>query len=440
MAAAQAARLPALQPQSFPIVPRALILGGGVAGLSAALSLADQGFHCYLIEGQPRLGGMAQQLHFTLAGQYAQEFLSRLTAQVFGHPNITVSTRGRLVRFAGHCGQFRSTVRQQTNAGFRDLHLEHGVTVVATGAQRFRPEKRYLYGDDSRVLTQWELEARLQADTLTVKPAPRIIMIQCVGSREPEHPYCSRICCFEALKNAILVKNRWPLADVTILYRDIRSYGFQEEYYLAAKEKGVRFLPFEAANPPRVRAPRNQPLLVTMADELLGREIQLPADFLVLSNGIEPNPNSGPLAQLLGLQRTAEGFFLEAHQKLRPVEAASEGIFLCGLAHSPRNLPETISQAQAAAAAAARVLYQQTILSGDFTARIRAEDCRRCLSCLEICPVGAVSLGEDGKPVVHPETCRGCGTCAAQCPARAIAMNRVTESELSAQIQGLFSS
>ena len=229
------------------------------------------------------------------------------------------------------------------------------------------------------------------------------------------------------------------MVEVTVLYRDIRSYGFQEEYYLQAKEKGIRFLPFVSERPPRLQAPRRGPLLLTVWDELLAREIQLPADYLILSAGIEPQADSARISQILGLQRSVEGFFLEAHQKLRPVAAATEGIFLCGLAHSPRNLPETISQAQAAAAAAARVLYQQTTASGDYTALLAGEQCRRCLSCLEICPVGAISLGTDGKPAIHLEICRGCGTCAAQCPAQAISMSRLTESELAAQIQGLFS-
>ncbi len=440
MAVAQAKRLQPIQPRSFPIIPSALILGGGIAGLSAALSLADQGFQCYLIERQQCLGGVAQNLHFTLEGQNPQQFLLELKSQVFSHPNITVLTRSELVRLNGHCGQFRATVRQQTAAGSQQLQLEHGVIIVATGGKEFKPRKRYLYGEDSRVLTQLELEARLKAETLTLGPTPQIVMVQCVGSREPEHPYCSRLCCSEAIKNAILLKDRWSLAEVTILYRDIRSYGFQEDYYLRAKEKGIRFLPYAVERPPGLTAPRRGSLRVAVWDELLSREIQLPADYLILSAGIEPNSDSAQVSQLLGLQRSPEGFFLEAHQKLRPVEAVTEGIFLCGLAHSPRNLTETIIQAQAAAAAAARVLFQKTIFTGDYTALLRGEHCRRCLSCLEICPVGAISLGEDGKPIIHLETCRGCGTCAAQCPAGAISMNRLTESELAAQIDGLFSS
>jgi heterodisulfide reductase subunit A2 len=230
------------------------------------------------------------------------------------------------------------------------------------------------------------------------------------------------------------------LTDITILFRDIRSYGFQEDYYLQAKAAGIRFLPYTVDRPPRLNTPRRGPLEVTVWDELLAGEIPLGADYVILSAGIEPDADNAKLSQLLGLQRSPEGFFLEAHQKLRPVESATEGIFLCGLAHSPRNLPETVAQAQAAAAAAGRVLYQKRIFSGDFTAQLHEADCRRCLSCLAICPVGAISLGADGKPVIHPEICRGCGTCAAQCPARAIAMNRSSESELTALIEGLFSS
>jgi heterodisulfide reductase subunit A len=440
MAVAQAARLSPIQSQNFFILPSALILGGGVAGMTAALSLADQGFQCYLVERQSCLGGVAKKIFFTLAGINPQEFVQELQSQVFCHPNITVLTQSELLRLEGHCGQFKATVRHQTPAGIRQLLLEHGVVIVATGGKEYKPWQRYLYGEDNRVLTQLELEDRLQSQNLPMKPTSRIIMIQCVGSREPEHPYCSRLCCSEAIKNAIVIKERWPLTEVTILYRDIRSYGFLEEYYLKAKEKGIRFFPYTVARPPRLTAPRRGPLQLSFWDELLAREIQLSADYVILSAGIEPDADSAKISQLLGLQRSQEGFFLESHQKLKPVEAATEGIFLCGLAHSPRNLPETIAQAQAAAAAAARVLYHKTILSGEFTALLDQGNCRRCLSCLEICPAGAISLGADGKPVIHLEICRGCGTCVAQCPARAIAMNRLTESELTAQIAGLFSS
>ncbi|MBM4287922.1 MAG: CoB--CoM heterodisulfide reductase iron-sulfur subunit A family protein [Deltaproteobacteria bacterium] len=436
MAVARAHRLPPILSQTFPIIPSALVVGGGPAGLSAALSLADQGFHCYLIERRECLGGLANRLHFTLEGHNPQRFLHELKSAVLGHPNIDVLLESELMQLKGHCGQFRAMVRQQTASGTQVHNFEPGVIIAATGGQEIKPLQRYLYREDRRVLTQLELEALLRSDSSPLKPTARFIMIQCVGSREPDHPYCSRLCCSAAIKNAIVIKQRYPLAEVTALYRDIRTYGLQEEYYLQAKDAGVRFLPFGAESPPRLSLQGREALVVDLWDELLSREISLPADFVVLSTGVEPNPDGGRVAQVLGLQRSAEGFFLEAHQKLRPVEAFSEGIFLCGLAHSPRSLPETILQAQAAAAAAARVLYQRTIASGEMTASLHGESCRRCLSCLAICPVGAVSLGQEGKPTIHLESCQGCGLCAAQCPAGAIAMSRGTDAELAAQIDG----
>jgi len=434
MAVRQAACLEPLRLQKSLILPSALIIGGGMAGLTAALCLADMGFQCHLLERQQVLGGLARQLHHTLTDPQPLELLFEVLAQVQGHPNIRVYTGSDLVRIEGYCGQFRSTVRQRRSSGPQLLTLEHGAVIVATGGREFKPHGRFLYGEHPRVLTQLELAAHLQGETLELPPTPAIVMIQCVGSREPEHPYCSRVCCATAIKNAILIKRRRPLAEVVILYRDIRTYGFQEDAYLQAKDLGVRFVPYRPEHPPRLVVGRRRRLEAVVPDELVGGEVSLPADYVVLSAGIEPHPEASHVAQLLGLPRTGEGFFLEAHQKLKPVETATEGIFLCGLAHSPRNLPETISQAQAAAAAAARLLYQQARWSGEETASIAAGTCCRCLSCLITCPVGAIRLTPGGKPRVQTHLCQGCGTCAAHCPALAIQMNRCSEAELTALI------
>ena len=438
MAVHQARRLEPLLPQSSPILPSVLILGGGVAGLTAALTLADQGFPCHLVERQPFLGGLARRLQTTLAAPDPQRLLSELISQVRSHPNILVYTRSELVQVAGYGGQFKTTLLQRQDSGAARLQLEHGAVIVATGGREYQPHGHYLYGEDNRVLTQLELEAHFQAGSLTMPLAPAIIMIQCVGSREPAHPYCSRVCCATAIKNAIVIKKRWPLAAVTILYRDIRTYGFLEESYLQAKELGIRFLPYVPKRPPQVAVGPRRRLQVTVWDELVDEPLTLPATYVILSAGIEPHPETAHVAQVLNLPRSGEGFLMEAHQKLKPVETASEGIFLCGLAHSPRNLPETVAQAQAAAAAAARLLYQKTMVSGESTALIRAGACRRCLTCLAICPVGAIGLGTHGKPIVQPHLCRGCGTCVAQCPAGAITINRNSEAEVTAQIAGLF--
>jgi heterodisulfide reductase subunit A2 len=434
MAVSRAAALTPIQPQSFPVIPRALVLGGGVAGLSAALTLADQGFHTYLVEREGSLGGLARELYFTLEGPDPQEFLHELQAAAYHHPNIEVHIQSELLKLTGHVGQFRSTVRRVTMNGPQDRELAHGVIVLATGGREFQPRGRYLYGDDPRVLTQRELEGKINACDLDLPNVRQVVMIQCVGSREPDHPYCSRLCCSQALKNALLLKERYPLARITILYRDLRAYGFREAYYLKAKEQGVTFIPYEADQTPRVTAARRRPLTVWVADELLGQEVALPADLVVLSTGIEPAAGSSNLAQQLRVAQTLDGWFQEAHQKLRPVDSATEGVFLCGMAHYPKSLGETVAQAQAAAIRAAGVLFQTDLLASEIVARIASEACRRCLACVELCPFGAVAL-TDGKPAVSLEVCRGCGVCAAECPAGAIRMSRGAEPELAAQIK-----
>jgi heterodisulfide reductase subunit A len=434
MAVRRAARLKPLQPQSIPVTPRALVLGGGVAGLSAALTLADQGFHTYLVERENALGGLARDLFFTLEGQDPQEFLHEMQAAVYSHPNIEVHIQTELTQVKGHVGQFKSTVRRFGMNGYQERELTHGVIVVATGGQEFRPQGRFLYGQDPRVLTQRELEAKINFSDLDLLRVRQVVMIQCVGSREAEHPDCSRLCCSQALKNALLLKERYPLMEITVLYRDIRAYGFRESFYIRAKDKGVRFIPFEVARPPRLTAAKRRPLTVWVADELLGQDIPLAADLVVLSTGMEPAAGSEEVARQLRISQTLSGWFQEAHQKLRPVDSATEGVFLCGVAHYPKSLGETMSQAQAAAIRAAGILFQPELLACESVAIITPEKCRRCLACVQLCPYGAVQFAES-RPEVRPEICRGCGVCAAECPAAAITMGRCTGPELTAQIE-----
>ena len=434
MAVSRAAVLTPIRPQTFPVIPRALVLGGGVAGLSAALTLADQGFHTYLVEREGSLGGLARELYFTLEGPDPQEFLHQLQAAVYNHPNIEIHLQTELMKLTGHVGQFTSTVRRVTMDGVEERELAHGVIVAATGGREFRPQGRYLYGEDPRVLTQRALEGKINFGDLDLAKVRRLVMIQCVGSREPDHPYCSRLCCSQALKNALLLKERYPLMEITVLYRDLRAYGFREDYYVKAKDRGVTFVPFEAARPPRVAAAKRRPLTVWVEDELLGQEVVLPADLVVLSTGMEPAAGSERLARQLRVAQNLDGWFQEAHQKLRPVDSATEGVFLGGVAHYPKSLGETEAQAQAAAIRAAGILFQTELLASEMVAMIAPEACRRCLACVELCPFGAVALS-DTKPEVRLEVCRGCGVCAAECPAGAIHMSRGTEPELAAQIE-----
>ncbi len=433
MAVGRAAALLPIRTESFPVIPRALVLGGGAAGMSAALALADQGFHTYVVERENALGGLARKLYFTLEGPDPQEFLHELLAAVYQHPNIEVLLQTEVAQVTGHVGQFKTTVRRRT-LKVKERELTHGVILVATGGREFQPLGRHLYGEDPRVLTQRELEARINFSDLELAKVRRLVMIQCVGSREPDHPYCSRVCCSEALKNALLLKERYPLMEITVLYRDIRAYGFKESHYVKAKEKGVTFIPFDPARPPHLSAAKRRPLTVWVADELLGQEVGLSADLVVLSAGMEPAIGSGQLARRLRVSQTLDGWFQEAHQKLKPVDSPSEGIFLCGAAHYPKSLGEAVAQAQAAASRASGILFQTELVAGECVALITPEKCRRCLTCVGVCPFGAVALAEV-RPEVRPEVCRGCGVCAAECPAGAIHMSRVTDAELESQIE-----
>jgi heterodisulfide reductase subunit A len=434
MAVRRAAVLAPLEIRRFPVIPRALVAGGGVAGLSAALTLAHQGFHTYLVERERELGGLARKLHFTLEGHNPQELVAELQSEVRRHPNIEVLTQTELVKTQGHVGRFLSRVRR-SGGGREERQLAHGVILVATGGREFSPQGRYLYGSDPRVLTQLELEEKINDLDPVLDQARRLVMIQCVGSREPDRPYCSRLCCSEAVKNAILLKQRYPLLDITVLYRDIRTFGFREDFYQQAKEMGVEFMPFDPDRPPQVEAPRRRPLALRVWDELLDREVELATDLLVLSAGVESAPGSEHLARLLGIPQTPSGFFQEIHLKLHPMETVAEGVFLCGVAHYPKNLGEAVAQAQAAAGRAAAVLFQTELTGGELYAEIAAGKCRRCLSCVNLCPYGAIRLTPLGVPEVEAEACRGCGTCAAACPALAISMSRFTEPELLAQIK-----
>jgi len=435
MAVDRSLELTPLTPARYPVIPRALVLGGGVAGMSAALSLADLGFHTYLVERASQLGGLARNLRYTLEGLDPRELIQELEARIFWHPNVEVLTKAELLSVEGAVGRFWSRVRKVVKGERLERRLEHGVVLIATGGREIHPGESYLYGADSRVLTQLELEEKISSRDPDLDRARRIVMIQCVGSRSPERPYCSRLCCTEALKNALLLKERYPLADVVVLYRDMRAFGFRELAYQEAKARGVVFIPYDPERPPEVTTSRRRPLSVRVWDELLEETVTLPADFLVLSTGIEPAAGSMEVAHQLKVPTTTGGFFLEAHQKLKPVETTVEGVFLCGLAHYPKNLEEAMAQAQAAAVRAAALLFQEDVQQSEVCAVIQRQRCRRCLSCVKTCPFGAVMAEGAGPPEIRGELCRGCGVCAAECPAGAITMSRYTTGELMAQVR-----
>jgi len=424
MAVAKARRLRPIQRGTLDVEHQALVIGGGLAGMTAALSIAEQGFPVYLVERETELGGHLRHIYVGLDGTDPQQLLQETKERVSQNPRISVLLETQVEQVGGYVGQFLSTV--QSKDGLRS-ELAHGAVIVATGGREIEPQA-YGYGDLQGVITQRELEAELVGSGLgtpevgsskgAVLPNS-VVMIQCVGSRDEEHPYCSRICCSQAIKNALDLKRRNPQAEVVILYRDVRTYGFRERLYREARRIGVTFLEFDASKPPRVSRP-NGHLVVRVEVQPEGELLELAADRVVLSAGIEGDPNNERLSQLLKLPLTGDGFFLEAHVKLRPVDFAADGVYLCGLAHSPRAIDETIAQAQAAAVRAVSLLAKKELTATPIIASVNPRLCAACGVCVDVCPYGARVL-EPGMPYaeVVEVLCQGCGACVVACPNKA---------------------
>jgi heterodisulfide reductase subunit A-like polyferredoxin len=404
--------------QSFPqaITQRALVIGGGLAGMTAALAIADQGFETFLVEQQEQLGGNMRRLRYTETGARVADWLQRLEERVRTHPQLRVITGARVAGVTGYVGNFKTTVAR---SGAPDEVLEHGVFVVCTGADEYRPGE-YLYGQDPRVQTQTEFEAALDSDPAAAQSLGHVVMVQCVGSREPDHPWCSRVCCTEAVKNALRLKRENPRASVYILYRDMRTYGFKEALYRDARAAGVVFIRFDPETKPEVSV-RDGRLHVAVTDPVLRRRVGINADRLVLSAGIVPPASNHDLGQLLKVPLNEDGFFLEAHMKLRPVDFTTRGVFMAGMAHSPRRMPETVAQACAAAARACSIISNKELSTEAVVAEVNARWCVGCGVCESICQYEAARLDPaTGKSSVTAVLCQGCGACAAACPSEAI--------------------
>jgi len=424
MAVSKARTLRPIQRGSVAVVPRALVIGGGVAGMTAALAIAAQGFPVELVEREAELGGNLRHIHVGVGGSDPQLLLQETLARVTGEPRISVMTGAEVLEVAGYVGNYQTTVLR---ADGERVELSHGATVVATGGRERRPEV-YGYGELPNVVTQREFEARLNTPVDGGSGAsPRsVVMIQCVGSRDESHPYCSRVCCSEALKNALDLKQREPQAQVTILYRDLRSYGFRERLYRQARLAGVLFLQFDPGEPPVVTRPEAGPgrsaeqLQVRVIAQPGKEPVEITADLVVLSAGIEAEPGNASLSRLLKVPLTRDGFFLEAHVKLRPVDFAAEGIYLCGLAHSPRSIDETLAQAHAASIKVAALLAKKELAATPIIATVNPRLCSACGICVQVCPFGARRLepGEASAQVVDV-LCQGCGACVAACPNKA---------------------
>jgi heterodisulfide reductase subunit A len=430
MAIAKARRIQPLPEQHLPVTPRALIIGGGIAGMTAAVTVAGQGFECFLVEKSEHLGGNVKRLRFTLSGDDPRQIIRDLEEKVTSNPLIRVYTDTVIEDISGYVGNFSTSI--QTSDG-PEL-LEHGVTIVATGGTEHKP-RLYLHGESTQIITQIDFEERLTcSDEIT--ELNDIVMIQCVGSRGEDLPYCSKVCCAQALKNALKLLELNPQANITILYRDMRTYGFLEDSYQLAREKGVVFVTFEKERPPEVMEKEGR-VNVSFHDKILGEEVVLEPDLLILSVGIEPSPVED-LAKMLKAPLTSDNFFHEAHPKLRPVEFSLDGVFLCGVAHSPKPIPEVITQAEAAAGKACIPLANGTVSVEPIVASIDQDSCIGCGICESLCPYAAVRMVKMNKKKRAESisaSCKGCGICASHCPTLCISMGGFTNEQLMAQIR-----
>jgi heterodisulfide reductase subunit A len=429
MAVAKVSLQQPLKEFELPITKAGLVIGGGAAGLEAALGLANQGYQVHLVEKKDVLGGHARKLLHAWTGEAVQPYLEGLIRQVQDHPRIAVYLNGAVRAVTGFVGNFTSTI---ATSG-REVEVQHGTAIIASGGHSYKP-REYLYGQDPRVLLSLEIDQALREHNPLVTEAQAAVFIQCVGSRIPERPYCSRVCCTQSMESALQLKKLNPDMQVAVLFRDMRTYGLRENLYKEAREQGVLFVRFDPENPPQVAKAADGRLQVTVADSVLGIPLTLSPDVLCLASAIVVKDQED-LAQMFKVPLNNEGFFLEAHMKLRPVDFATEGVFVAGLAHYPKPLDEAIAQAKAAAARAAVVLAKDSIHAGGVVAQIDPERCVGCQACVGVCPFGAISYN-DRQDVceVNQALCKGCGTCAANCPSECITLLGFSHKQIYTQI------
>ena len=436
MSVARARHLEPLKEFDLPVNKTALVVGGGIAGMTCALSIANQGHEVHLVEKDTDLGGMARKIHDTLEGLDVQSYLHNLIKKVYQHPSVHVYTAATIMEATGYVGNFVTRVKSERGV----TEIKHGAAVIATGANVYKPVE-YLYGGDDRVMTHLELEEHINKGDEKVINAGSLVMIQCVGCRNEERNYCSRICCSESVKNALKLKKLNPKMDIYILFRDMRTYGFKEDYYREAANGEVKFIRYEPQERPEVVAGQSddgRPVLkVTAADYVLQNKLEIDANIVVLAAAVIPAEGSKEISQQFKVSLGQDGFFQEAHVKLRPVEFAADGVYLCGMAHYPKHITEVINQAYGAAGRVLTLLSHDTVIASGSVCEVDEKKCMGCEACVTACTYGAIESRETRqgkKAVVNPILCKGDGLCNAKCPTGAIQLKHFTDKGLFAQI------
>jgi len=421
MTVAKTRFLQPIQEAEIPVLQKALIIGGGIAGMTAALTLANQGYETALVEKEATLGGYLHKVFFTVDGMDIPTLLSQMTEKVTSHPQLKVYLGSQVKSVHGYVGSYKSEIQTPKE----NISFSHGVVVVAIGADEYQP-RSYQYGKDNRVLTQSELEKDLSIlKKEDIRDGETFVMIQCVESRDEQRPYCSRICCMQAVKNALKIKELNPRAEVFVLYRDLMTYGFKEKFYKDAREKGVMFLQYDPDKKPELDTKGG--LFIKVYEPMIGELLKIPTDHVILSTGLSPNPDNPVIGKLLKVPVNDDGFFLEAHVKLRPVDFSTRGVFVAGNCHVPKFISESVYQAQAAAARAATILCKSSLKAEPNAAFVDEELCSGCSICISVCPYNAIERIEEEKnkkTVIHAKVneglCQGCGTCVSACPSSAI--------------------